>query len=311
MANSIYIDALHAEQSSLLSLISELPPTDIVGRISLESRLKYIESQIIKNENKQQKTAETMLFLGGNAVNGSYGINVDLAADALKHYQALVSVVHASQRSKIIAETGPIPDTESSTMQLVATPRGSFGFVLKEKSDQLWITESNLYESVEFTNELIAASASESEEIFEDTLTNAQPRVLKELNNFLSVLNKYNASLRLVSSRTKIDIPKTKINLASSRTEHIEVTEKEIFLTGIFIGARKHSRDFNFQPDNESPISGKLGNEIEDKTVSLMNTTFQDKRCKAFFSIKETKRKESGRVSIRWILKDIFLEDTK
>jgi len=113
----------------------------------------------------------------------------------------------------------------------------------------------------------------------------------------------------LVSARTQIDIQKSRIGVATSRTENIEITEREELKGGVFLGARKHSRDFNFQSDDGMVISGKLGDEVKDNTVYLMNTEYQDKQCNAILLRKETKRKESGRTSVRWILKDIHLEE--
>lgn len=46
-------------------------------------------------------------------------------------------------------------------------------------------------------------------------------------------------------------------------------------------------------------------------TVYLMNTEYQEKRCKAVLLRKETKRKGSGQISVKWILQDIYLEDTQ
>lgn len=312
MANSIAIDALYAEKNSLIALLKDLPEDDILGKMSLESRLKDVEYQIKQIADTPEMLAETVLYFGGDSVNGSYGINIDLASDALKRYQSYVSVVHAARTQKgEISEAGPIPGADSSIMQLVATPRGSFGFVLKERNNQLRMVESSLYESVEVANALIASSTTDSEDDFDSAIEDVQPRVLKELNNFLETLNRHGASVHLVSARTKVDIPKKSIAIAASRTENIEITEKEELKSGIFLGARKHSRDFNFQPDDGMPISGKLGNDIKDQTVYLMNTEYQDKRCKAVLLRKETKRKESGRISIKWILQDIYLEDTQ
>lgn len=311
MGSSVTKAELYAERSSLIAMLDEIPSGDFLGRVGLEAKLKAVESRLEALRDVPETLAETFLYLGGKLVDGSRGIDANLASDILKRYQAYVSAVHASRTQKEpLAEAGPIPSVDSSALQLVGTPRGSFGFALREKADQARLTESLLHESVEVANELIASSAKESEEDFESAISDEPARVIKELSNFLKTLERYEASIRLVSSKTNVDIPTDKITTASSRTENIEISEKEEGMHGVFLGARKNSRDFNFQPDGEGPISGKLGKDIEDHNVTLMNREYQDKRCKAVFVRTETKRKESGKTTIRWTLKDIYLEDS-
>lgn len=306
MSSHILKLKLLSEKQSIIALLGESPREDILGKISLESRLKELEAQINKFEISTPTIAETTLFLGGENVSGSYGINVNFATETLKAYQIYISTIHAARtQPNSIAETGPIPNAASSTMQLISTPRGSFGFTLKEATKDLRLTQSELYYSVEQANELISSTVIATEEDFEATIAHAQFRTLKELSNFFRVLHQHKASAHIVSAKTNISIPAEKVNFAFIRTENIEIEEKQTQKYGIFLGARTHSRDFNFKPENEKTISGKLDSQLTDADISTMNTTLQDKHCVATFSIRETKRKASNKILTRWTLLEI------
>lgn len=303
------LEELLADKGALSEVLSLLPPEDILGRMSLESRLKEVDAGIEELTTTPRVTAETILYFGGDPVFGSIGINVDFAADALKAYQRLVAAVYASERHTTpLSESGQIPLQESSTLQIVGTPRGSFGFSLQEKPGQGRLTESALFTSVEKANTLLAASANGSESEFEDLLSEEPVRIFKEINSFWEVIDAAKASMRLKSSGTDAQISVDKISKAHSWTQSIEKTEKtDISKTGIFKGARAVSRDFNFLPDDEPLIKGKLSKAIEERFVTTMNTEFQEKRCEATFTLLQTRKKEGGREISKWTLEDIRL----
>lgn len=306
MSNYLLKKSIQSEISSLSDMLKRIPEKDIFGRVDFEYRLETLQDELRKLENVPDTTAETVLYFGGEPVEGSTGIKASFASDALKKYQDLVSMLLAShKRGDDLAEDGPIPHRDNSTLHITGAPRGSFGFILSELLPQGSLTDTGLLSAVEKASNLIELSKEPDDESFQDAIAEEHPRVLAYLNQFIGSLRAANATARLVTRDHDITLDSTGIEAASNNTESLSISTDIKILRGRFRGATARSRRFDFEPEDGDLIRGKISLETPDHRIHDMNTEYMDTQCQATFEVVEVLKKNSKSPRRSWTLVDI------
>ncbi len=308
--NLLIKKSIESELTSVNSLLEQAAPNDIIAKLSLEGRRQVLTEKLHEFQQKWRKTAEVILYFGGDPVTGSEMIQTSFAADALNRFQDFVSAVYANRRGEL-AEAGPLPNMRESQLALAGLPRGSFGFLLQENADSESLVDSNLRNAIQEASNLMGniIPGEDSEEEVE--LPAMNPRVFAALKNFISLLSKHNASLAIETDATKISLPKEKVKISGDYIENVtEVTSDDINIIGVFKGVTGIKRRFDFVPEDLEQygggLSGRLTKDIDDKFINRMNTEYMDAKCRVLLQRTITKKSDSSRSMVRWILKDIW-----
>lgn len=310
MTKIIECNSIQAELSYINKLLDQMPAFDILGRLSLESRKTTLTEELSRLDSQWKKNAEIVLYFGGEPVTGSSSIKASFATSALSYFQELVSSVFASKKSNDLSERGSLPFLNESQLSIAGTPRGSFGFILKEEANSETLLDSTLSESIKDVALLIESM---SDANIDEKIANIHPRSFKCLKYFFDTLSKNKASISIKGKNINLSIDKDSIQKIN---EHIE-TIKEINIStqkikGIFKGAMALKKKFDFIPIDQSytnVISGKIADSIEEQFISEMNTEYMDKTCYAEFKIVKTIKTNSSRSNIKWILENIYPEN--
>uniref|UniRef100_B8DKY7 Uncharacterized protein n=1 Tax=Nitratidesulfovibrio vulgaris (strain DSM 19637 / Miyazaki F) TaxID=883 RepID=B8DKY7_NITV9 len=299
-------EALRAEIAATKAQLQQVSDGDILGRIGMEQRLEELQSELNEIENIHQTIAESVIYFGGAPVQGSSGISAMFAAEALRKYQDLVTVVLASDRcGDSLSESGPLPCRNESTLHITGTPRGSFGFCLQEIVSQRPLTDSAPESAVERANQLISAAKIEDADVLEESISKEHSRVLTVLSDFFRTLKNYGATARILSRDTDVVLNKNLVDIAVMNTDIIKMESKPVIVNGIFQGATIVSRNFDFIADSGVVIEGKISKEIADELIHIMDVEYTGKRCTINTVRTETTKQGSKRPKHRWLLTDI------
>lgn len=302
--------SLLAEKNAIEQLLSEAPPDDFFGTIGLKTRLKEVSEKLISLDKICDTAAQAVLYFGGEPVHGSKSIQASFASDCLDKFQKFVAVLYASQHSdQPISDDGPIPFRNESELHITGTPRGSFGFVLEELTDQCSLTDTKLQNSISKASELLQLATNPDDSTLEEHLSELPARVLSSLRDFLGSVSNAGASMRFVSKNTDISLEKKNVNIAYSNTENIKVTTTIKRYEGVFQGATLKSRKFDFQPVDGDLISGKITRELNETRIEQLDKEYMNKKCIAEISLQETLKKNSTKPRRAWTLVDIFPAD--
>lgn len=307
MNNITDVKYLQAEIASIDNILASLWEGDIITRRSFESRRSQVLSELESLQGKFDTAAEVVLYFGGEPVRGSEAIKTTFASEALAKFQDLVSTIFASLKHEL-ASTGPLPDSKESSLSLVAIAKGSFGFVLREDSPQSSLLPTNVSRAIHEAGKLIELSIKDNDSELTEELANTNARVLQSFKCFTEVLVQNNASFAFETKDFKVDVPKSKLTVVQKNVENIEIETSTIVVHGIFLGATKRSRKFDFEPTDKNPlkISGTIDNEFHEDRISLLNMEYMDKQCEIKLAVTKTTKKNSKTSSTKWVLLDII-----
>ncbi len=231
-----------------------------------KSRLAEIEEQIAALAAPRSNYASVAVVFDGNPVIGSGDIRLDFTTEALDSYQKLVTLALASKLViEELPQRGPLPGADRSRLFIRDIVRGSMGFILEEIApDQHEAFPTALKDAVENTTQLLTSLNSVSEEEFETTLENTQPRIVSAVQKFAKVLYEAGASTRIVGDKQRIDLSTDDVGRLSRRLSEVDVTEEVGPMDGILLGVLPDSREFELKPpgDDAVTIKGAISEEL-------------------------------------------------
>ena len=144
------------------------------------------------------KEARTVLFFSGDPVQGSVGIDASFAGRVLEPFQSMVMADYADRWHGVVGSRGRRSGEADSRLLLTALPRGSFGLELTRADNDELFEEDQLADTLAHVTKLVESSA-RSDEDFAAELDETAPRVIQNLRQFLEVVAKGKAGLRLES----------------------------------------------------------------------------------------------------------------
>lgn len=307
--NLIIRKSVESELATVNLLLEKTSANNIISKLSLEGRRDELIGKLQSLSARWKKTAEIILYFGGDPVVGSETIRASFAADALGRFQELVSAVYANNNVDL-ADVGPIPNMKESLLDIAGMPRGSFGFILQERCEAESLMDSNLRTAVFATADLMESVAPKGDGDEEMEIPAVNSRVFGALKNFISLLSKSNASLAIETETKNVILQKEKIKISYDYIEKVtEITSQNIKADGLFKGATGLKRRFDFIPFDQEEfadsLSGLLTKEIDDRLINMMNTEYMDKKCTVSLKKTVTKKSDQSRPSVRWELLDI------
>lgn len=259
---------LLAEQKFLREQLATLPESAKLTRMSDESRLQAIESQLKQVPVDEQAPARVQLTFNGRPVIGSYGIFADFGMKAVNSFTEAVSAMAASMQAPL-ASTGPIPNREQHQLLITNTALGSFGFELEEYRTQKLLSEedSPVAQALAQTRDLLQGTLGGTDEDLADFVSETNLRALEKIRGFLQVLADNEAVCTLQYRERSVrftDVGQIRKSLERLSLDNLSETEEILY--GEFHGLLPKSRSFEFglAELDSKVITGKVSVGIKD-----------------------------------------------
>lgn len=253
----ITYDRLHllAEQNFLREQLMGLPPSARLTRMSTESRLRTIETQLAEMPVDVREPACARLTFNGTPVIGSHGIFADFGMRAVSAFTDAVASIAASL-SAPLASMGPIPNRDQNQLLITHTAVGSFGFELEEfRGAQLPLDdESTVAIALDRTQALLQGTLGSDEDLA-DVASETDPRALEKIRTFLKVLADSGAVCALQYRGRSVrftDVGQVRASLERLGADNLRESEQQ--LHGEFVGVLPKGRTFEFKLRGEEKI---------------------------------------------------------
>lgn len=249
------------------------------------------------------KEARTVLFFSGEPVKGSIGIDASFAGRVLEPFQSMVMTDYADRWHGVVGSRGRRSGEADSRMLLTSLPRGSFGLELTRAPDDEIFGDDQLADTLAHVTRLVEAAA-RSDEDFAAELDETAPRVIQKLREFLEVVAKGKAGLRLESGDFRCSMNPLEAHNAYTRVAGTITKDELVELTGVFQGVLLDSWKFGFSTDENHSVGGKIDENLTEEEVVALNKQFFNERCRASL-LKTTVLFKNGRVRTTYILKGL------
>lgn len=223
------VDALSSDIAAVESLIAKSREYgDRIGEFQFKKRKVSLEAELEALQGVAEHTGHVAVYFGGGPVLGSRGIEADFAGEALQAFQEIIQKQLAIEDGGGIAARGPIPNRAASQLLITDVARGSFGFMLEEAAAGEALSDTQLKHVLEQSGGLISDIASPNTETFEAALGSLDERTLIALKKFFAVLDKEQATLRLVGDESEFVLQRADVTRARHRVEETEIAEDEV-----------------------------------------------------------------------------------
>ena len=238
---------LLSEQKTLTQLINQTSPGNVIGRMSLESRLNQVKQELEPYQGFSPRLVNARLTFRGRPVAESRGINADFGTEVANDFAQSVTRIGASWRSPL-STSGPIPNSEEYQLLIVGTATGSFGFELEDAAQQpaLEGQETPIEIAIRKVKEILEASVGTDEELLE-AIEDTDRRALDSMQAFLKKMadNEAMCSLEFQGDVFRFrDI--AQVRRSENRLGNDNIRERNVTLSGQFMGFLPESRRAEF-----------------------------------------------------------------
>ena len=254
------------------------------------------------------KEARTILFFSGEPVQGSIGIDASFAGRVLEPFQSMVMADYADRWHGVVGSRGRRPGEAQSRLLLTGLPRGSFGLELARADNDELFEEGQLADTLAHVTRLVEA-AGRSDEDFAAELDQTAPRVIQNLREFLEVIAKGKAGLRLESGDYRCSMNPIEANEAFNRVAATITRPEDVEISGVFKGVLLESWKFDFVTEENHSVGGKIDENLTEEQVVALNRQFFNERCVASL-LKTTVLFKNGRVRTTHTLKGLEVLST-
>ena len=249
------------------------------------------------------KEARTVLFFSGEPVQGSVGIDASFAGRVLEPFQSMVMADYADRWHGVVGSRGRRSGETQSRLLLTGLPRGSFGLELARADNDELFEEGQLADTLAHVTKLVEAAA-QSDEDFAAELEETAPRVIQNLREFLEVIAKGKAGLRLESGDFRCAMNPLEANDAFNRVAGTITKDEAVKIAGVFKGVLLESWKFDFVTDENHSVGGKIDGNLSEEQVIALNRQFFNERCLSSL-LKTTVLFKNGRVRTTYTLKGL------
>ncbi len=281
---------LQAERAAAASLLARLSPAHFIERISLQSRLESIDQELQELGASQADSIEpasTTVYFDGGPVVSQRAIDASFAASAIAQFQGLVELVGASRRHGPLGRGGAVPGGRDFRLHITDIARGSFGFHFEQLEGRESAEEMRA--AVDETTELIDGLRAEEEEFYE-RIAELEPRVRTALNDFVQVLSRSEATLRMESRTRRLKLTQDELHTASTRLSEGAPSVDDVPRRVKYLGVLGESRRFELQ-DLETGVvyRGKLAPGLDAKMLAEVAPILME-TCTAMLRITTVER---------------------
>lgn len=262
-----------SERDSILSLLETTTDDDIIGKMSLESRLYELNDEISHIVIDEHPPVKATLTFRGAAVLGTYGIAANFGTKIVNAFNDAVSHVASSFSGKLPTK-GKIPNLENNLLMITGTAKGSFGFTLEEFRPDAPLNfdeESSVQKALNQTHSILQMSIRGDDDGLAEAISDLDDRALDKIRGFIQILfdNKATFTLRhnnqaLVANNIN-DIERAAFKLSKD-----SVKEDLQLLEVSFMGALPHKRQCEFimeHDESKSIFVAKISNYIDNPDI--------------------------------------------
>jgi len=257
---------IRSEIAALQKMLMRLPESSVIDRMSLEARKKSLEEELASQKVDVHRPFQIYLTFRGKPIVGNRGVFAEFGGIAVREFTDAVAAVGASQ-TEPLGSRGVIPKREEYQMLITGTAKGSFGFVLEGVGRDHTLTQDKtpLELAVDKIMAILRASVGTDEELSE-AVSEADPRALKAIRDFLNTLSSQEAVCALEARGEKFRFSDVgQVTQSASRLSEDNIREEDMELKGQFLGVLPNRRTFEFRiGDTGEIITGKVGAAIED-----------------------------------------------
>jgi hypothetical protein len=251
-------DYAKADRTAVAGLLDRLTDSDALTRLSLESRLKEIDAQIVaQGQEPEAVHASAALFFGGRPVIGSQGVEAEFGTGAIATFQDLVAKILAKNNSGLGVK-GPVPNKSAATMHITNIVRGSFGFLLEEVRNQAQLLDTNLKTAVEEASKLLRIFGDADEEQYQATVAEVDQRILVTAREFFELMGQHGATLRMVAGENEFQFGADAVGRGVERATGTVIEEDEAKLAGQLTGVLPGAHQFEFRSADGDTLKGKV-----------------------------------------------------
>jgi hypothetical protein len=258
----------------------EMAGDDPLMARALKERQAELEKRLSETP-ETPRVPRTVLFFAGDPTFESYGVDAEFASEVLGRFVEMVKTQHAAEHHGGVGARGPRRGEAEAKLLLTGTPRGSFGLELSKPGLDDFIVANQLSETLVSLTELVRSTA-ENDESFAMSVARASPRVVGRLKEFFEILDRHNASLKMVSGELQANLDREKVAQARERVSTAETKTEEVEKNGVFRGATLDTWRFDFRTDDNIEINGRLSDDLsESEVVDMLKYT--NEQCVGVF----------------------------
>lgn len=269
-----------SEIAELEGILASIPTTEVIARISFESRLRSAKGTLADIANLPPVKKAKLTFRG-RPVFGSHGMTADFGTKAAGAFADAFAAV-AAGLGESLQYMGPIPDRAKNQLLITGTAIGSFGFEfeLPLQRDDLFPDAGRTDEALQKLQDLLRISAEGSDDAMAELVEEIHPRAVQKVSDFLSLLVQQQALCGLEFEERFFRYDSSEqLRVSAERLQEENIRERDEEYVGSFAGVLPSSRTFEFNLlDGNVPIKGKMAPEIEDP--DLINREWLKKPAK-------------------------------
>jgi hypothetical protein len=276
-------------------LLASADKEDILGRLSLTSRLSEVDQKLKELEATHSTIGSVALMFAGNPVRGSKSIDADFASKMIGVYQDLVSKRIATEENGRLGARGPVRFHTESALSIVDVVRGSVGFILEEACVNYSIDDTAVKTAIDEVSKVIERTASESDSDFEEAVLTLDPRILSSLAEFFGTLDEGQATVRIVEDERDSSLDTTAIKRARARVDKTTIVENDDdSMVGTLIGIVTHARRFELRLSDGRVIWGNVAAVVTPQYLALIadpSTSPVGKRWRVKMRVREVRER--------------------
>ncbi|MBI1220273.1 MAG: hypothetical protein GC186_17195 [Rhodobacteraceae bacterium] len=282
---------------------------DIVGKLNFGARLEMVADELAALKARDAKVGEVAVLFDGAPVSGTSAIDASFAAQALTHFQRVITCLFASNLRGQLASRGKIRGSSLAGLNIRELATGSFGFILEEKdARQSSAIKTPIRESLEEAAALFEEFTQENDDNFLIEVDEIDPRVFLALAKFFRHLEKNYATLKTNFPDKLYSFDHAGIERAFKRISATHVKIEPVLWTGTLVGLSPIKRTFDFKRDGGDEIlSGKFSHQVSQDYLERIENdngiTLGD-RFDAKIEI-GTIRKPDGTISVTYTVIDL------
>lgn len=251
---------LHAELGELNQLLSMMPESAVIDRMSLEYRRAQVEEELAAYRVPDRWPLVGSITFQGSPVDDYRGIESNFGTDAFAVFSESVALAGASQVREL-NYFGPIPNREDYRLLITGVTRGSFGFEFEEAGERYMNTPgpSPVENGIEQVTAILKSALGGDEELANAT-ADAHPRTLNKIREFLTMMANSQTTCALSFRDTYfgfLGLDDVKRSLDKLGKGNIREFDREVH--GIFQGYLPDNRQAEiFDIDTQEVVVGRV-----------------------------------------------------
>ena len=272
---------LRAELGELDQLLSMMPESAVIDRMSLEHRRSRVEEELAAYPVPERWPLVGSITFKGKPVEGLRGIESDFGINAFGEFATAVALAGASQVGRLEYH-GPIPSREDYNLRITGVTIGSFGFEFEEAGKRYLNTSgpSPVERGVEQVTAILKSSLSDDDDLAE-AIADAHPRTLNKIRGFLKQMVDNQAVCAISFRENSFSFPNVDVvkqGLDNLGKKKIDESESEIF--GHFIGYLPEERVAEFvNRETRNTITARVSRGVLD-AEEILNRRGQNATAK-------------------------------